>query len=71
MINTCRTCKYWDDWLDKNSHHGECDRIEYIYPGGAIEDPAQMSVDVLDDSGLYARFITTADFGCSLWVLRK
>jgi hypothetical protein len=71
MIDTCKTCKYWDDWLDKNSHHGECDRIEYINSGDAIEDSAQMSVYVLDDSGLSVTLVTTADFGCSLWVLIK
>ena len=71
MINTCRTCKYWDDNWDKNSHHGECGRIEYIYAGDAIEDSAQMSVYVSDDSGLSVSLVTTADFGCPLWVLRK
>lgn len=50
---TCKNCKWWNRPVTvKNS----CDYDNVI---------SQISVDVLDDSGLRVNFITSPDFGCN------
>jgi hypothetical protein len=60
-MNTCRTCKYWDNYT--------CDRLE-LESGRYNPSPkeAGLYVYVSDDSGLQCELRSGPDFGCTLWV---
>lgn len=55
MINTCKTCEWWDAHSYKSE--GECNLIDTV-------NDFRVEASVMDDSGLYVRLITGSDFGC-------
>jgi hypothetical protein len=62
----CKTCKYWgNSWPIQDNKPNECGKIGLDEPNS--KDPAYVDVDVSDDSGLNAKFMTIAIFGCSLY----
>lgn len=64
-MNTCKNCKHWGGgWPIQDNKPNECGIISLDEPNS--KDPAFIDVHVSDDSGLNAKFMTVASFGCSL-----
>lgn len=67
MTRTCSTCKFWRD-------QDHCDRIELFMrfdsPGRDPKEPAEIELRADDDSGMGARLMTNATFGCTLHIAR-
>lgn len=64
-MNTCKTCKYWGNGSRVNENTAnECGLIELDMPNS--KDQAFIDADASDDSGLYAKLMTTSTFGCIL-----
>lgn len=69
-MNTCKTCKYWGAGFPVNENTANrCGYIELDVPGS--KDHAFIDADASDDSGLYAKFMTTANFGCTLHTIKQ
>lgn len=62
-MSTCKHCKHWGVCWE-----GVCDRIELSEPSD--KDKAKIIVRVSDDSGLSAKLVTSADFGCALFAAK-
>lgn len=64
-MNTCNTCKYWGNFSPiQDNKPNQCGKIELDIPNS--KDPAFIDADASDDSGLYAKLMTVASFGCLL-----
>ena len=64
MTYSCGNCKHWERQSDKL---GVCDGVDYDQTEGAT---FEISIHVLDDSGLEVRLITGRDFGCNHFISR-
>ena len=58
-MDTCKNCKFWGRY-----RQGVCDAIELDEPGHGF---VHIEVKVADDWGLVVDFVTTPDFGCTLF----
>lgn len=64
-MNACNTCKYWGDGSPiQKDKPNTCGMICLDIPDS--KDSAFIDADASDDSGLYAKLMTVASFGCSL-----
>lgn len=66
----CKTCTYWEK---RTAHIGHCDQSDTI-PGIKLYNAGhgmQIEAYALDDSGLEARLLTGAQFGCNAYKARK
>ena len=57
-MSTCKSCVFWGRYRDK-----VCDAISL----GEADNEPYIDVRVADDHGLDADFVTTPDFGCTLF----
>ena len=58
----CRDCKHWGV-----SYGGVCDWIEMC----GENEPAHISFDTHDDSGLVCKLVTKPNFGCTVFKKRN
>lgn len=61
-FNTCKNCKHWRMFGDNIK--GACDFIDYT-PSTIDTHSVFIDANADDDSGLEARLVTGADFGCA------
>lgn len=68
-MNTCSNCKYWGDSSPVQlNKHNKCGKIEIDEEDSKFKkDAAFVDVFVSDDTSLNVRFMTVADFGCTLF----
>lgn len=63
-MNNCSNCKYWGDNRPVQGKANECSKIGI--DESTSKDIAFVDADADDDSGMRVKFMTRAEFSCSL-----
>lgn len=69
---TCSNCMYWEEYRNPYSakYFTYCDAVDWDDVKNLDKEKALIDADSDDDSGMYIRFATAADFGCNLHKLK-